>query len=135
MPTTPTSLTPEEDATLLAIESLEARSVDAPTVKPVARPVVTPAIKPIGPVVVPPAPISASPAQPKIPPITAPINDVASAIAAALASAPAQSKQSRFNPFAHQKISKKPFIVITIILLVAGLVVGGYFALTLMQSS
>jgi hypothetical protein len=137
MPTTPTPLTPEEDATLLAIESLEAKTVDIPTAKPTPRPVVAPPVKPIipvAPVVAPPAPKTLVP-KPMTPPTTPPATDIASEIAAALASAPVQSKQSRFNPFARQRISKKPIIVIAIILLLAGLIAGGYFVWTLMQSS
>ena len=113
----PTPLIPEEDATLQAIESLEARTVETPVQKPILESIVVPQIAPVVHV----TQIVTQPIHATVPPV----NDVASAIAAELASAPVQSKQSSFKPFLNQKVSKKPFIIITIMILVTGVAIVG----------
>jgi hypothetical protein len=134
IPTPETS--PEEDATLLAIEALEARTVDpnpepwTPTprtthalpVKPSkeehtgplksSKPVtITKVVDPV--VLI--APIAEKPKKPATP---------AEEMAEELANAPAMSY---FQFFWHQNKPRKPFIIIGIAVIVIGLVAGAYF--------
>ena len=132
---------PEEDATLLAIEALEARSIDQsprplnapntprdihvaprqavipPARRKVIGPVVVKATAPAPkPVVPPPAPIT--PPKPKKP-LT-----LSEAIAEALASAPVSRS---FQFFTNHSAPRKPFIIIGIIVVVIGAGVAAYF--------
>lgn len=146
---------PEEDATLLAIEALEAQSIDLDTPKPpapvpaapptpVAQPVkpeVPVAPQPPKPAPTPPTPkpVVVTPPQPKIiaKPIPTPksvekpapkkATTPAEKIAEALASDEPAPK--RFQFFANQKPPRTPFIVVGIILVVIGLGVGAYVTL------
>jgi len=140
---------PEEDATLLAIEALEAQSVDLDAPKPALQPQATvpaptpqlvpappkPAeeIKPVG-VVNAPAPVAVpqpvTVAQPpKAEPIPAPKkpSTPAEEIAEALSSDTPGPK--RFQFFTNQKPPRLPFVVGGIIAIVVGLGVAAYFTL------
>lgn len=142
---------PEEDATLLAIEALEARSVDpnprplnAPPreipvpERPIAAPVTPKVIEPVITApkpVVQPTPIVIQPVpKPPIAPVPAPAPVVApkpkrhatpsEEMAEELAGAPASFG---FQFFANQKPPRKPFIVVGIIVIVIGIGVAAYF--------
>jgi len=167
VPTNPTTLniapiqstSPEEDATLQAIEALEAITVDlhpkplTPATPLVSKPtpvaITPPLIKQvIGPVVqrtpvvtpaAPPAPATSAPAvsidkpfQPPSPPKHRP-SSPAEAIAEELANAPPTSaKDSLFQPFLRQLPSKKRLVTAIIIgSSVVVLATAGYFVLRL----
>ena len=135
--TTPVQQTsPEEDATLLAIEALEAQSVDldapkvpaapaqvqvAPTLptQPTPQQVTPPpVIKPVAALKIPVQPPVVTPVQPSTP---------AQAIAAALASDTPAPK--RFQFFVNQKPPRKPFVIGGILAVLIGLGVAAYFTL------
>jgi hypothetical protein len=145
--------TPEEDPNLLAIEALEARTVDddpkplsAPRDIPVPpRTVPTPAPTPkvIEPIIAKPIPVVPKPVEPKpAPVITKPIvalppaevippkpkkpATTAEAIAEELAHAPATHG---FQFFINRAAPRTPFVVGGIILVVVALGVGAYFIL------
>jgi hypothetical protein len=147
---------PEEDSALLAIEALEARTVDPnprplnmpretpvpprPTPVPIASPkVIEPIIaKPIAPTPKPditpvhthaPAPIAAARPTPTPAPVVAPPkpkrpSTPAEEMAEELQAAPVTLG---FQFFANQKPPRKRFIIIGIIIVVAGIGVAAYF--------
>ncbi|MDB5180203.1 MAG: hypothetical protein JWN12_835 [Candidatus Saccharibacteria bacterium] len=137
VPTQTTS--PEEDSALLAIEALEARTIDPdprplnapretsvpprPTPMPTASPkVIEPVItQPITPTLKPdvtPKPVVVAP-KPKQP--STPSEEMAEELEAAPAT-------SSFQFFANQKPPRKPFIIIGIVVVIAGIGVAAYFA-------
>ena len=109
---------PEEDAKLLAIEALEAQSVDLDMppmpVEPAPQPIPTPE----PPVIVEPPQPTAQPAIPQTP---------AARMAEAIANEPAPK---RFQFFLHQKPPRKQFVVGGLALVIIGLCVGAYFTLS-----
>ena len=144
---------PEEDATLLAIEALEAQSVDLDTPKPetskpvepvvVAAPVPTPIAAPPVPKPAPvaPRPVVAAPKPTPTPvqeqkkPVPKPVAPVApkkpltpaEKIAEALASDEPAPK--RFQFFLRQKPPRKPFVIGGLVLVLIALGVGAYVTL------
>lgn len=144
---------PEEDTTLLAIEALEARSVDpnpepwSPTPRPAPIPTPIVAAKPL-PIVQPepskvarPAPLQVMSPEPKVivktkPEPVAPAPIVlekpkkpltpAEEMAEELANAPARSY---FQFFLHQSKPRKVFIIISIAIVIIGIGIGAYLAL------
>lgn len=136
---------PEEDAKLLAIEALEARSVDPnpePLIPQPAAVVVTPTPLPVS--TAGPKPVPVQVIEPTIPtPPLAPIIEStapkpiiieipkaqatpAEEMAEALAHAPAPS---RFQFFLHQKPPRKPFVILIAVVFVIGIAVTAYFAI------
>ena len=154
-------ISPEDDATLQAIEALEARSIDPdpepyiPRVAP--RPVVTATaviieprtVKIVTPVPVPipkiiepiitktavataqvvvkhitptPTPDTTLPPKPKV--HKTPAVEIAEELANAPPTLPGDAP---FQPFSKQKPSKKSLLIIVGVILVLGLIVGGYF--------
>ena len=154
-------ISPEDDATLQAIEALEARSID-PDPEPYiprvsSRPVVTatpviieprsikmvaptpaPAPKTMEPIITKTAVATAQgvvknttptamPA-PQVPPKPKVHKTLAVEIAEELANAPPTVPgDAPFQPFSKQKPSKKSLLIIVGVILVLGLIVGGYF--------
>jgi hypothetical protein len=152
------SINPEDDAMLQAIEALEARTVDpdpepytpsasrppAPIIVP--KPVVIPV--PVAPKVMepvlakaavaattvianppekPPAPKPVRPSVPKTPAVE---------IAEELANAPATSPEDApFQPFPKRKPSKKSLLAIVGVIVLIGLIIGGYFGWQSLHSS
>jgi hypothetical protein len=145
------TVSPEEDAILLAIEALEARSVDPdprplnaprevavpPRPAPVAPPMPVKVIEPVIPVPTPvlrpitppqPAPIIIKEAPKPIALPPKPVTPVtpAEAIADALAHAPATKG---FQFFLNQHAPRKPFIIIGAVVIVIAVGVGAYLIL------
>lgn len=144
---------PEEDATLLAIEALEARTVD-PDPRPLNAPRETPVPprqtpapiappKPIEPIVIKPVAPTPKPDVTPIPIVTAaptpaPVprqvtpapkpkhpSTPSEEMAEELEGAPATS--SGFQFFTNQKPPRKPFIIIGIAVVIVGIGVAAYF--------
>jgi hypothetical protein len=145
------TVSPEEDATLLAIEALEARSVDpdprplnaprkvavpprkVPVAPPVPVKVIEPVIPPHAPVpqpITPPQPapivIKAEPKPIALPPKPVKPATPAEAIADALAHAPVTKG---FQFFLNQHAPRKPFIIIGVVVIVIAAGVAAYFTL------
>lgn len=139
-PTPAQATIPEEDATLLAIEALEARAVDLDA-RPLTRP--APRVQPPAP----PIPV-AQPAPAKIPEVKIPEvkKVIEPVIAKPVVEAPKPKKPSTpaeqiahelastssfpmFQFFARSKPPRKQFVVIGIVLVLVALGVGGYFLL------
>ena len=150
-PTPAQATIPEEDATLLAIEALEARAIDLDIVVPPPQPAVPEPRKTIGPIVQPvpprvpapqiiPPPVVPKPdivvpkpvPQPTMQPVTntppkpARAETPAEQIANELKSA---SSFPVFQFFARQKPPRRQFVIIGAILVIIALGVGGYFFL------
>ncbi|MDB5160010.1 MAG: hypothetical protein JWO99_273 [Candidatus Saccharibacteria bacterium] len=151
-------ISPEDDATLQAIEALEARTVDpdpepytpsasrrpAPAITP--KPVVAPI--PVAPKVMEPVlakaavaattVISAPPETPAAPQPVKPSvpKTPAIEIAEELANAPATSPEDApFQPFPKRKPSKKSLLAIVGVIVIIGLIIGGYFGWQSLHSS
>ena len=146
---------PEEDATLLAIEALEAQSIDldTPAVQPAPAPVappqpvvVQPTPAPVAPTPIPTPKPAPTPAKP-LPPAT-PLPPVRTAPVAAPTPAPAPEKPQtlsekineaissdtpaptkRFQFFINQKPPRKPFVIGGIVAIAVGLGVAAYLTL------
>jgi hypothetical protein len=113
---------PEEDAKLLAIEALEAQSVDLDT--PTQPPAPMPEPQPI---VTAPIPEPVEPTAPVAPPQPAPPQTPAARMAEAIANEPAPK---RFQFFLHQKPPRKQFVIGGLALVIIGLCIGAYFTLS-----
>lgn len=110
---------PEEDAKLLAIEALEAQSVDL-DMPPM--PVEQPAPQPIPAEIIAPQPIVPAPS------VQPPVQQTpAVRMAEAIANEPAPK---RFQFFLHQKPPRKQFVIGGLVLVIIGLCVGAYFTLS-----
>lgn len=150
---------PEEDATLLAIEALEARSVDpnprpltedpsrvaprpAPTVPPIQpkatiEPVKAPTLVVSAPQPVQPKPVEPEkPAEPKPIPESKPvvIQEVKPKKPATTAEEIAEAlagapAPSRYPFFAYSKPPRKPFIILGVVVILIGLGAVAYFAI------
>lgn len=120
---------PEEDAALLAIEALEAQSVELDTPAPQPTPIqnTPPTVAVVQAVVAPVAPQPPAQPVPSAPVAPKPEPTLSQAIDAALASTEPAPK--RFQFFAHQKPPRKPFVIGGILAILVGLAVGAYFTL------
>lgn len=121
---------PEEDARLLAIEALEARSVDLnppqPRVAPRPVPVAPHVTAPVTPHI--PAPLVGVGVKEPVPASTKkPITPATPAEAIADALANGQSTTKRFQFFTYTKAPRKPFIIIGSIVVLIAIGVGVYF--------
>lgn len=163
-PTPTQPMSPEDDATLQAIEALEARSIDPnpepyvprvaprsvitattviiePRVVKVVAPMPAPAPKTMEPIITKtsaatahvvvkhttPAPMPAAMPSPQLPPKPKVHKTPAVEIAEELANAPPTVPgDAPFQPFSKQKPSKKSLLIIVGVILVIGLIVGGY---------